>query len=204
MSGGGDNGAAKEARRQEEARQRGITQSTRRINQVFDDPARAAQIDDFYNATRQYYTDDLGRQKKVTDRNVKFAMARNGQTGGSVAVDTNRRVGEDFLRGTIEADRRAQGAAADLRAQDEQARLNLIAMAQSGLDATTGAARSATALQNNLQAGRASATAQGLGDVFGQFASLYQRSQEEAAQRRAQQYLYNALYQPGFGQGGGP
>lgn len=201
---GGNNNAAEEASRQEKARQAAISQSVGRINQVFDDPSREGQIDDFYDATRQFYTNDLNRQKKTTDRNVKFAMARNGQTGGSVAIDTNRRVGEEFLRGTVEADRRAQAAAADLRAQDEQSRLNLIAMAQSGLDTTTGAAQSVSAMRNNLQSGRATATAQGLGDVFGSFASMYQRSQDEAAKRRAQQYLYNALYQPGFGQGGGP
>ena len=57
-------------------------------------------------------------------------------------------------------------------------------MAQSGLDATTGSSRALSALQNNLQAGRSTATAQGLGDAFGTFASLFKRSQEAAAARR--------------------
>lgn len=197
------NNAAKEANRQEQQRQAAITQSVGAINNVFNDPAREGQINDFYDATRQFYTDDLNRQKANTDRNLKFAMARNGQTGGSVAVDASRRVGEDYTKGVLDVDRRAQGAAADLRTQDEQTRLNLIAMAQSGLDATNGASQGVAALRNNLASAQANATAQGLGDAFSQFADLYRKSQESAEARRTQQFLSQfGYYMPGFGQGG--
>lgn len=201
--GGGNNNAQRAAERQEKERQAAIQRSVGSINQVFDAPGRQGQYNDLYSATHQYLTDDLNRQKGQTDRSARFAMARGGHTGGSVAVDTNRRIGEDFLRGTVEADRRAQGAASDLRLQDEQSRMNLIAMAQSGLDATTAASQASSSLQNNLQAGRATATAQGLGDMFGNFGDLYRRSQEAAAERRGQRDVYNLLYQPGFGYGGG-
>ena len=201
--GGGNNNAQRAAERQERERQAAIQRSVGSIDRVFDDPARQGQYDDLYRATHQYLTDDLNRQKQQTDRGTRFAMARGGLTGGSASVDANRRIGEDFLRGTVEASRRAQGAAADLRMQDEQSRLSLLAMAQSGLDATTAAARAGSEMQNNLLAGRAQSTAQGLGDMFGNFGDLYRRSQESAAERRGQRDVYNLLYQPGFGYGGG-
>jgi len=201
MSGGSSNSAQRAAEAAEAQRQAQIRGSVSRINAAFDDPSRQREIGDYLGATRQFYMNDLNRQKGETDRNLKFAMARSGQTGGKVAIDNAARVGQDYNRGVIESDRRAQAAAADLRAQDESSRLGLIQMAQSGLDATTGSSRALSALQNNLQAGRATATAQGLGDAFGTFANLFKRSQEAAAARRGEKYVYGTLY--GNGQGGG-
>ena len=199
MSGGSSNSAQRAAEAAERERQAQIRGSVGRINEAFDNPNRQREIGDYLGATRQFYMNDLNRQKGETDRNLKFAMARSGQTGGKVAIDSAARVGQDYNRGVIESDRRAQSAAADLRSQDEGSRLGLIQMAQSGLDATTGSSRALSALQNNLQAGRSTATAQGLGDAFGTFANLFKRSQEAAATRRGEKYVYGTLY----GQGGG-
>lgn len=204
MSGGSSNSAQRAAEAAEAERQARIAASVGRINTAFDNPQRAQELGDYLGATRQFYMDDLNRQKGDTDRNLKFAMARNGQTGGSVSIDNARRVGEDYTRGVVEADRRAQSAVADLRSQDEQSRLGLISMAQSGLDATTASSRALSALQNNIQAGRATSTAQGIGDAFGSFANLYRRSQEDAARRRGEKDVYGTLYQPGFGFAGRP
>ena len=203
MSGGSSNSAQRAAEAAEAERQARITASVGRINTAFDNPQRASELGEYLGATRQFYMDDLNRQKGDTDRNLKFAMARNGQTGGSVSIDNARRVGEDYTRGVVEADRRAQSAVADLRSQDEQSRLGLIQMAQSGLDSTTASSRALSALQNNMQAGRASSTAQGMTDAFGSFANIYRRSQEEAARRRGEMQ-YGLTYQPGFGYGGKP
>ena len=199
MAGGSSNSAQRAAEAAEAQRQAQIRGSVSRINEAFDNPNRQREIGDYLGATRQFYMNDLNRQKGETDRNLKFAMARSGQTGSKVAIDNAARVGQDYNRGVIESDRRAQSAAADLRSQDESSRLGLIQMAQSGLDATTGSSRALSALQNNLQAGRATSTAQGLGDAFGTFANLFKRSQEAAAARRGEKYVYGTLY----GQGGG-
>lgn len=199
--GSGGNSAQRAAEQQEAQRQRQITASTGRINNVFDNPDRQAQYGQLVNDTQQFYQSDLDRQKGDTDRKLKFAMARSGQTGGSVAADTNQRVGEDYLRGTVEASRRAQQAGAGLRQSDEQARASLLAMAQSGLDATTAASRSAESMQNNLMAGRAGATANQLGDMFGNFADIYKRSQERAAETKGRKYDFGTQYQPMFGYG---
>ena len=194
MSGGSSNSAQRAAEAAEAQRQAQIRGSVSRINAAFDDPSRQREIGDYLGATRQFYMNDLNRQKGETDRNLKFAMARSGQTGGKVAIDNAARVGQDYNRGVIESDRRAQSAAADLRSQDESSRLGLIQMAQSGLDATTGSSRALSALQNNLQAGRSTSTAQGLGDAFGTFANLFKRSQEAAAARRGEKYVYGTQY----------
>ena len=199
MSGSSSNSAQRAAEAAEAQRQAQIRGSVSRINEAFDNPNRQREIGDYLGATRQFYMNDLNRQKGETDRNLKFAMARSGQTGSKVAIDNAARVGQDYNRGVIESDRRAQSAAADLRSQDESSRLGLIQMAQSGLDATTGSSRALSALQNNLQAGRATSTAQVLGDAFGTFANLFKRSQEAAAARRGEKYVYGTLY----GQGGG-
>jgi len=194
MSGSSSNSAQRAAEAAERERQAQIRGSVGRINEAFDNPNRQREIGDYLGATRQFYMNDLNRQKGETDRNLKFAMARSGQTGGKVAIDSAARVGQDYNRGVIESDRRAQSAAADLRSQDESSRLGLIQMAQSGLDATTGSSRALSALQNNLQAGRSTATAQGLGDAFGTFANLFKRSQEAAAARRGEKYVYGTQY----------
>ena len=199
MSGSSSNSAQRAAEAPGARRQAQIGGGVGRINGAFDNPNRQREIGDYLGATRQFYMNDLNRQKGETDRNLKFAMARSGQTGSKVAIDNAARVGQDYNRGVIESDRRAQSAAADLRSQDESSRLGLIQMAQSGLDATTGSSRALSALQNNLQAGRATSTAQGLGDAFGTFANLFKRSQEAAAARRGEKYVYGTLY----GQGGG-
>lgn len=201
--GGGGNNAQKAAERQERERQAAIGQSVGQINSVFDNPNRKREIDDFVGATREFYLQDLNRQKGLNDRDLKFSLARSGQTGGSVAIDQNREAGEMYSRGLLDVDRRAQGAGADLRAQDEQGRMNLLAMAQSGLDATTASQQAANAMRNNLEAGKATSRAQGLGEAFGGFADIIKRSRDQAAERRGYRDIYNAFYQPGFGYAGG-
>jgi hypothetical protein len=202
MMGGESNKSAKEAQRAEAARQGNIASSVSAINQAYGNPQRAADINDFLGATRSFYTNELGRQKTTADRSLKFAMARSGLTGGSASVDANRTLGENYQQGVLNADRLAQSSANDLRTADEQSRLNLIAMAQNGLDATTGASQAATALQNNLAGRQSSIKADALGDVFGGLSSIYTKSKETAAERRGNRDVYNLLYTPGFGYGG--
>lgn len=202
--GGGGNDAAKEANRAEARRQANIAQSTSQINSIFNDPARTGQYDKLAADTTAFYRTDLDKQQADATRNTRFALARSGQIGGSVQADKNRQLGEDYLQGVIKATRLGQQAGANLRAQDETSRANLIAMAQNGLDATTGASNAAAALRSNLESGRSTATANQLGDVFGDFANIYKQSQDAAALRAGQKYAYNTLYTPGFGYGGRP
>src|SRR5690606_10856108 len=126
---------------------------------IYESPARRQQYDDFVRALREYFMTDLNRRKADVDRETGFALARAGLTGGSVAADTARRRNEEYLQGILEAERRAQRSLADLMSADEQSRLQLIDMARSGLDATSGARRAAEMMQSTRAARRIQATA---------------------------------------------
>ena len=194
--------ATNQAKQAEGMRQENINRSVGQINQIYGSPQREADINDFLGATRSFYGNELERQKGSADRSLKFAMARSGLTGGSASVDANRTLGENYQQGILNADRLAQSAASDLRSADEQSRMNLISLAQSGADTTTGAAQAASALRTNLGGANAQLKADALGNVFGGLANIYTKSQETAAERRGNRDVYGLLYQPGFGQGG--
>jgi hypothetical protein len=200
---GGSNKAAKQAQANEDARNAQIAQSTASINQIFDNPARTGQYDQLAKDTTSFYRNQLDQQKERNDRNMTFALARNGQTGGSVQTDLGEQAGKDYLQGVLETTRRGQAAGAALRSQDEQSRASLIAAAQGGLDATSAASQAAGALKSNLDAGRATSTANAFGDAFGDFSTIYQRSQDAKALRDGWQYANASIYQPGFGAGPG-
>src|ERR1700741_4382818 len=102
--------AANEANRAEQARQTAIKNTQGAVNQVFDNPKRQGEIADFVNATREFYGQDLSKQKATNDRELKFALARGGLTGGSTQVDQQRHLGEDYQRGLLEVDRKARAA----------------------------------------------------------------------------------------------
>lgn len=191
--GSGSNKAQREAQAVEQQRQAQIAHTVAEINRIYDSPQREAQIQDFVSAMRDYYGQDLDRQKAQNDRALKFALARGGLTGGSTQIDQSRRLGEDYQRGVLAADRQAQGAGAQLRSQDQSSKMNLIAMAQSGLDATTAAQQAASSMRSALESQMATSRVQGLGDMFGDLAKVYDQSQQ-AAERRRQDRLYGSLY----------
>ena len=178
----------------EAARQVAIRQGTSRVNSIFDDPARQAQHTDFLKAIRDFYTQDANKQKGIADRNLKFSMARSGLTGGSAAVDANRTLGEEYTKGLLDSENKAQGAYSDLQSQDEQARLGLLSAVRSGMDTTTAAARSAGAIQNNAASAKNDALANGLGDIFGSTAQTYKTQREAADRRRGVIDAYGSVY----------
>lgn len=194
MGSGGNNRAQAAAEQQERERQQQIAAGTAEVNRIYSDPAREAQIGDVLNATRQVFTQDLDRQKAETDRQLKFGMARSGLAGGSASASEGRKVGESYVRGRLEADRKAQGAAADLRLQDQASKQNLLAMIQSGLDMNTARIQASEGLRNNLASAKANATMGGLGDMFGAFGNLWTQSRENKARRDAEKYAYGTLY----------
>lgn len=196
---GGSNNAAQQAQQNEDARNAQIAQSTSAINNIFDNPLRTQQYSQLGTDTTKYFTQDLDTQNANAQRQLKFATARNGQTGGSVQTDQGQQLGQDYLKGALEAQRRGDAAAAGLQAQDETSRANLIASAQSGLDSTTAASNAASSMQSNINNAKATSTSNALGDMFGDFSSVYQNSKDAAALRAGQKYSYSTVYGPGFG-----
>lgn len=200
---GGSNKAAQQAQANQDAKDAQVKASTAQINSIFDNPARTAQYGQLAKDTTGYYTQGLDQQNAINNRQMKFAQARNGQIGSSVQTDQTAAAGKDYLKGVLQATREGQQASARLMSSDEMSRANLIAQAQGGLDATSAATNSAEAMKANLAGASSANTADALGNVFGDFSSLYQRSQDSAALRQGQMYGYGAIYQPGFGYGGG-
>lgn len=202
MSGGSDN-ASKQAQANEAARQANIANSTTAINNIFNSPSRTSAYDKLNADTTAYYQRQADQQQQKASRNLTFALARSGQSGGSVQADQGEQLGKDYANATLEAQRRGQAAGANLRAADETQRSNLIAAAQGGLDATTAAQNASSAMRANLETAQSGATANALGDAFGDFSNLYQQSQQAKNLRQGQLYAYNTVYQPGFGAGAG-
>lgn len=180
--GGGNNRATREAERQERNRTAEIERGNRLIDQSF--AGRQPQYDEFLNALRDTYRTDAERQKGIADRQLRFSSARGGLTGGSFAADAGENLADEFSRGILQAERRAQGALSGLQQQDESTRMNLMQMLQGGMNATTAAQRAASAMRTNLAGAQSQGQADSLGDIFGGTADLYRRQQEAASRRR--------------------
>lgn len=202
MSGGSDK-ASRQASADEKRRLASIAQTQGAVNNVFNDPSRVRDIADFVTATRDYYTRDLDEQKTVNDRQLRFALARGGQIGGSLQVDKQAQFGRDYTKGLLQVDRKARGAGAELESADQDARARLIQLATSGLDMTTAAQQAAAQMRTNLEATRSATQLQGIGDIFGTFGKFYQDSKDAAVRRRADSQAFG-LYgaNPNFGYGG--
>lgn len=194
---GSTNGAAKaqkKAAQAEAERQQRMQTATDRVNRVFDSPDRASQLEDFLQAVRENFRTDADRQKVIADRKLKFSMARNGLTGGSASLDANRTLGEEYTRGILNAEAKAQEAQGELKSQDEASRLSLIGMIRQGLDATTAAQRAGAAMSSNAQIAKGSSMSNGLGDIFGNTASIYKQQTEAAERRRGERVAYDSIY----------
>ena len=202
MSGGNDR-AQREAQRAEEARQAEIRQTASQVESIFGSPERQQQYEDFYSATRDLGMADLNKQKAIADRQAKFGLARGGLTGGSRAVDLGSQLGREYTDGLLTVDQRALAAKADLMGADQQAKNNLLALTQSGLDLTTAQQNAAAAMQANLQSGEATRLAGGLGDIFGTASDFYKKSEEERIRRQAEQNYGQSLYSPYYSYGSG-
>jgi len=194
MCGGGGNAAAA-AQQTENQRQAQISSSVNSIDSAFAN--RQPQYDQYLDATRKLYQTELGRQQGVASRNLKFALARNGQTGGSVAVDQGDELGREMAQGTINAEQKAQGALSQLQNQDNAERLQLISLAQSGADIGNANQQATEALRANLGSAMAGSTANTLGDVFGELSKDTQNYQNAAMLRKGVNSANQNIYGTG-------
>ena len=181
MCGGGTDRASQAAEARERSRQRNIAASTQEIDRIFNQ--RGGQQQDFVNALRDFFTTDIRKQQSDTARQVKFGLARGGLTGGSAAADIGTTLGEEFTQGLLSSEQLAQRSLADLQARDEASRQSLLALAQTGLQPGTAAARASESIRANLEGARSRSRVEGVGDVFGTTADIF-RKQAEAAERR--------------------
>lgn len=186
MCGGGGGNAAAAAAQTEAQRQANISQNVNQIDTSFAN--RAPQYQQYLNATRNVYNTELGRQQGIAARNLKFGLARNGMTGGSVAADQGDELGREMAQGSIQAEQKAQSGLAGLQSQDNSERLQLISLAQSGADIGNVATQANDAQQASLGAAMSGSLASGLGDVFGGITNDVTNYNNAAAARKG----YNA------------
>lgn len=186
MGMGGGGGAAKQAAATEAQRQADIQSGVARVNSVYDSPDRAKQRDEFLQAMLGKLTGDVNRQKVVATRNMKFSNARAGLSGGSQEIAGNKVLQQDYSKGLLDAQRKAQGSFADLVNSDEASRNQLTGLVQNGLDTGTAATRAAESLKTNLGAAQAGDLANGTWDVFGNSAGIWKTQSEAYEKRKAQ------------------
>src|ERR1700743_1870437 len=95
--------AANAANAANQQQQQQIQQSVNQINAAYSNPNRQAQYQTYDTNLNNYLTGQVNNQEAVNARNLKFAMARSGLTGGSAAADSNTQLAKDYSAGLLQA-----------------------------------------------------------------------------------------------------
>lgn len=168
--GGGGGG---EATAIEQERQKKAQEAINAINAIFDGANRDSLYQSQRDAVYALNTQDVNRQAQEMERNNRFGLARNGLLGGSVDVDSNAEINRRTNEGLAQAGGIADAAMSDLRSSDEQARNNLVNMAQAGTDATTASQLANNSLSQNADAAAADRAVASVGNLFGSMTNAY-------------------------------
>ena len=191
---GTNTGAADAAQAADAARQQQIQQSIGKIQSAYNSPARQQSIQQYGQDLNKYYTGQVNEQGTVNARNLKFAMARSGLTGGSAAVDANSQLQKDYTKALLTASQQAQGGVAALKQADQNSENQLTSLATQGAYIGSGPQQAFQAMDASLGAAKNYGNANALGNLFGGTAQIYNNEQTAAANRRAQQTPIGSLY----------
>ncbi len=191
---GSGNGAANAAAAADAQRQKDITNSVNQITSAYSSPGRQAQYDAYGKNLSNYYTGQVNNQEAINARNLKFATARSGLSGGSAAVDSNNQLQKDYTQGLLNASQAATSGKSALEQSDINAKNQLIGLAQQGNFTGAIPTQIAQAQGASLDAAKNYGTANSLGNVFAGTAGIYQNEQTAAANRAAQQNPIGNLY----------
>lgn len=191
---GTNNSAANAAQQQNAQQQAQIAQSVAAINAAYSSPQRQQQYQQYGANLNKYYTDQVNTQEATNARNLTFANARSGLTGGSEAVDSNTQLQKDYTQGLLQASQQAQGGEAALQQSDTNAKNQLISLAQQGNYTGTIPTQVAEAQNTSLGAAQNYTNANSLNNLFGGTAQIYQNEQTAAANRKAQTTPIGSLY----------
>lgn len=191
---GTNNDASKAAAAASAAQQAQIDATIGQINSAYSSPGRQAQYQQYGRNLNNYLTGQVNEQEKQNARNLKFAEARSGLTGGSAAVDANTQLQKDYTQGLLQASRAAQTGQAQLEQADVASKNQLIAQAEQGGYLGSIPQAVSQASQANLGAASSAYNPQALGNLFAGTANLYNNEQVAAANRRAQTSPIGSLY----------
>jgi hypothetical protein len=198
MSGGGGNPTAA-AQQQQAQQQAEIAAGTNQVQQTFASPALQQQYQQLGQATTNYYTNELNQQQTQAQNQLQFALAGEGQIGGSVQADQNATLDKEYDQGLLQAGQLGEQASASLQSQDTQTEAQLIAAVQGGESGTQAATQAAEAEQSNLASATANSQVSQLGNLFGNVSTIYNNEQTAQANQLGQLYGYTSVFSPGFG-----
>jgi len=191
---GTGNSAANAANAANTAQQTSIQNSVNQINSAYNNPNRTNQYAQYQSNLSDYYTGQVNNQEATNARNLTFANARSGLTGGSAAVDSNTQLQKDYTNGLLNASQQATAGTSALEQSDVNAKNQLIGLAQQGN--YTGAIPAQTSAAQNASLGAAAnyGQANSLNNMFAGTAAIYQNEQTAAANRKAQYSPFGSPY----------
>ncbi len=191
---GTNNSAANAANAANNAQNAQIGASVAAINKAYGSPQRRQQYSQYGQNLQNYYTGQVNRSEATNARNLKFAMARSGLTGGSEAVDANTQLQKDYSTGLLNASQAAQQGEASLKQSDINSKNQLISLAQQGNFTGSIPASISSAQDANLQAAQNYGNANTLGNLFAGTSAIYNNEQTAAMQRKAQNSPFGSPY----------
>lgn len=203
--------ASQQAQTQAQNQQQSVNANVAAINNAFS--GRQEQYKSYLSALNSSYQTQLDQQQQVASRGLKFALARNGQTGSSVAADQGGQLQQQMGQGQITAAEQAQSKLAGLQSSDVAEQQQMIALAQSGANIGNAGQQAATGLTANLNNAESSLGPNTLGNIFGGVTntvnamntSAQTRLGLRAAQAYTSPFSNSATTNSGFGgSGGGP
>lgn len=191
---GTGNSAANAANAAQAQQQADIQKSVGQITAAYSNPNRAQQYAQYNKNLSDYYTGQVNNQEAINARNLKFANARSGLTGGSAAVDSNTQLQKDYTQGLLNASQQATAGTSALEQSDVNAKNQLIGLAQQGNFTGTIPTQTAQAQSASLGSAQNYGQANGLANLFAGTAGIYQNEQTAAANRKAQTSPFGSLY----------
>lgn len=191
--GGGSNKAVKAQQEADAQKQQQIAAGTSAVNSVFDNPTRGTDIKSFVAATKGLLRGSLDDQQTDALRNTKFALARNGQTGGQVDVDQNANLAQFYNKGLLKVTQAANAAGERVKQSDENSRQSLLSLVQSGLDQNSAAIQAGNLTRSNIATETAAIDPNTVSSAFGNLADYYTNSTTQKAYNDANRTT-GALY----------
>ena len=188
------NSAANAANAANAAQQASIQKSVGQIETAYSNPNRQSQYDQYGANLQNYFTGQAQNQEATNARNLKFATARSGLTGGSAAVDSNTQLQTDYTKALLNATQQATAGKSALMQSDINAKNQLIGLAQQGNYTGQIPMQTAQAQDASLMAAQNYGNANALGNAFAGTQNIYQNEQTAAANRRAQMTPFGSYY----------
>lgn len=176
---GGSSGGSNQAAQQEEQRRKDVDTQIAVINDIFDSNAESGiyqqAADNVFKLDKHY----LDEQRGDAERMNRFALARQGLSGGSQEVDRNAALLDTYNEGILRAGQRSDKLAAEWRSADEDLRNSL--MRQASADpAAFNAEATRSQLSAAAEARKNSGVDQTLGNLFQNFSDQYALSRYNA------------------------